>query len=202
MPEGDVRIGSFDTHIPRHSLPYVLAGGVILFFLFTRRNPPASSGTSSAGTDAAIASAQMASDQTAVELQMNLQQAQVQLAELAASTALEQQQLNQGYQLAAGINPGLQTQCIPLTTWYNLSRDITGNLVQQVRDGQLYMNIGANGVCFAPTQMGIMGHPPIVKNSTGLFSSSTSGYATTAGVAPPPAIGNILGQLYPYVYGY
>lgn len=202
MPEGDVRIGSFDTHIPRHSLPYVLAGGAILFFLLARRNPPANSAGSSASTEAAIASAQQASDQTSLELQMNLQQAQVQLAQLAASTALEQQQLNQGYQLAAGINPGLQTQCIPLTTWYSLDRSISGNLVQQVRDGQLYMNVGANGVCFAPTQQGIMGHPPIVKNSTGLFSSSTQGYATTAGAAPPPAIGSILGQLYPYVYGY
>lgn len=201
MPEGDVRIGSLDTHIPRKSFPFVLAGGAILFFLLSRKNA-APTGGSSGSADAAIAAAQQSSDQTAIELQQQTAQAQYQLASLAASTALEQQQLNQGYQVAAGLNPGLQTQCIPINTWYNLDKSITGNLVQQVRDGQLYMNIGANGVCFSPTQMGIQGHPPIVRNSQGLFSSSVSGYATTAGPAPPPAIGTILQNLYPYVYGY
>jgi hypothetical protein len=194
MPEGDVRIGSLDTHISRRSFPYVLAGGAIVAFLVLRNKPMGMPGTDNIA--ATVAAAQQSSDQTSLEFQQNLMAAQLQLQQLAASSAIEQQQLNQQYQLAAGVNPGLQTQCIPLTTWYNLSQDITRNLVQQVRDGQLYMNIGTQGVCFAPTQQGIQGHPPIVKNTSGIFGGSAQGYASTVGQPTPP----YLGQILPYIY--
>jgi hypothetical protein len=198
MPEGDVRIGGLDTHIPRKNFPFVLVGGALAaYILFLRPR-----GTAQPNIAGSVAAAQAASDQTSLEFAQLQSQVQLQLAQLAASTAVEKQQLNQQYQLAAGLNPGLQTQCIPLIDWYNTQTDIRGNLVQQVRDGQLYMSIGPQGVCFSPTQQGIAGHPPIVKNTTGLFSSSTRGYATTAQPAPQPGIYGVLGQILPYAYGY
>lgn len=200
MPEGDVRIGGLDTHVSQKAFPFVLVGGAIAaYILFKPRGMAVTSPGDISGT---VAAAQSASDQTSLEFAQLQAQVQYQLAQLAASNAIEKQQLNQQYQLAAGLNPGVQTQCISIVEWYNTAEDIRRNLVQQVRDGQLYMNIGPNGVCFAPTQQGIQGHPPIVKNTSGLFSSSSQGYATTVQPPSQPAIGSVLGTVLPYAFGY
>ena len=200
MPEGDVRIAGFDTHVSQRAFPFVLVGGAIAaYILFKPRAAAAGAPSNISGT---IAAAQTASDQTSLEFAQLQAQVQYQLAQLASSNALEQQQLNQQYQLAAGLNPGVQTQCISIVDWYNTAEDIRRNLVQQVRDGQLYMNLGPNGVCFSPTQQGIQGHPPIVKNTQGLFSSSSQGYASTVQQPPQPAVGSVLGTVLPYAFGY
>lgn len=198
MPEGDVKIGGLDTHVSQKAFPFVLVGGAIAAYILFKPRAPAGAPDISGS----VAAAQTASDQTSLEFAQLQAQVQYQLAQLAASNAIEKQQLNQQFQLAAGLNPGLQTQCLAYTEWYNTGEDIRRNLVQQVRDGQLYMNAGPNGICFAPTQQGLQGHPPIVSNKTGLFSSSTKGYATTVSQPQQPAIGSVLGTVLPYAFGY
>ncbi len=189
MPEGDVHILGADTHISKKRAPLLLAGGAIVVFLALRSRAaaPAAGPT----VDSSLAGARQQNNAFALEFYQAQTQAQFELAQLMASNSIQQQQLNQGYQLAAGINPGLLQQCIPLAQWYNLGSDIRDSLSNQVRNGQLFQSIGINGVCFAPTQMGISGHAPFVtaKSSRGLFSSGSSvtGPAGSVPGTPPPA---------------
>ncbi len=188
MPEGDVHILGSDTHISKKRAPFLLAGGAIVLFLALRSR--ASAGPSGPTVGAQLASNQQQNNAFALEFYQAQAQAQFELAQLMSSNAIQQQQLNQSYQLAAGINPGLLQQCIPLGQWYNLAKDVRNSLQSQTNNGQLFQSIGPNGICFAPTQMGVSGHAPFVtaRSSQGLFSSgsSVSGPAGSVPGTPPP----------------
>jgi hypothetical protein len=194
----DIRLLGADTHIPRRNLPIFLVGGAALLFVLFRGRQAAP--TSSPTVDQQLAGNLAQNDQTSLEFYQIQQQAQQQLAQLMSANMLQQQQMNQAYMLSAGLNPGLLQQCIPFQQWYNLQSDVRGNLTDQVRNGQLFQTIGANGICFGPTSAGIAGHQPYAtaRSSTGLFSSSSSITGPNVGQPPTtgqPAIGGIFDLL-------
>lgn len=178
----DVHILGAD--IPRSRLPLYLGGAALIGFIFLRSRTPNTAGPSAAADLSASNQAAMLN----LEYQMLQDQSQFQLAQLASMTSLQQQQLNEAYNISAGMNPGLLQNCIPYTEWYQLDSATRNSVMAQVNNGQLTMTPSLNGWCFTPTQMGIAGHPPIVTNrsSTGLFGSSgsTTGYPSTVGGAP------------------
>jgi len=182
MPEGDVHILGANIH--RSQLPLVLGVGAIAAYLLLRPRVAASGGTTGAvDTSGANAAAQLN-----LEYQMLQNQAAYQMQQLSAMTSLQQQQLTEAYNLQAGMNPGLLSNCIAYLDWYALDQTSRNAVQQQVNNGQLLMTPGSSGWCFTPTTMGVAGHPPLVtqRTNTGLFGSSGSvtGYPSTAGGAP------------------
>lgn len=187
--EGGVRILGADTHIPRKYAPWMVGGAAIVAYLALKgRN--SGQQRSQPTVDTAIAQAQQQDNAFALEFYQAQTQAAYQIAQLTQSNALEKQQLDQAYQLQAGLNPGLLAQTIPWAQWAGLTNDVKQSLLNQVNNGQLFMTQGANGITFGPTQQGIQGHPPLVtaKSSKGLFSSSSSvtGPAGSIPSQPPP----------------
>lgn len=178
----DVHILGAD--IPKGRLPLYLGGAVLIGFLLLRSRTQASAVNSAAADLSASNQAAMLN----LEYQMLQDQSQFQMAQLASMTSLQQQQLNEAYNLQAGMNPGLLQNCVPYTEWYQLDSATRNSVLAQVNNGQLTMSPSVNGWCFTPTQMGIAGHPPLVtqRTSTGLFGSSGSntGYPSTVGGAP------------------
>lgn len=188
MPEGDLRILGADTHLPKRTAPLVIAGGLVLAYLIFRGR---SQQTAMPTVDQAAAQAVQQNNAYALEFYQAQQQAAYQIQQLTAMNALEQQQLNQQYQLSAGLNPGLLAQTIPWNDFYNLPADVRNSLQSQVNNGQLFQTASASGVTFGPTQMGIQGHPYLVtaRSSSGLFggSSSVTGPAGSVPGTPPVA---------------
>jgi len=159
MPEGDIRVLGADTHIDRKYLPVLLLGGAAVLYLSFRSRPAPSS--TAPTVDQSLASNASANNSYALEFYQAQQQAAYEIMQLTAANALQQQQMNQSYQLAAGMTPGLLQQCISLTNWYALAADIRQSLQSQVANGTLYQTVGPGGsICFSPTQRGLAGAPP------------------------------------------
>jgi len=187
MPEGDVHILGADTHIPRKYAPWALGGAAIVAFLALRSR---ASSQQQPTVDQSLAQAQASGNSYALEFYQAQAQARQEIAQLTASNAIEKQQLDQAYQLQAGLNPGLLAQTIPFNQWYSLGNDVRQSILNQVANGQLYETVGPNGYTFGPTQAGVSGHAPLVtaRSSRGLFSASSTvtGPSGAVPITPPP----------------
>jgi hypothetical protein len=187
MPE-DVRIFGADTHIPRKTFPWALGGAALVAFLAFRSRPSQSANPTVA---AGIAGNTAQANADSLEFYRIQQQAATDLAQLMGANKLEMQAQEYQYNLAQSANPASQKMCIPLSTWYGLDNATRQSFQGRVNNGQLVETIGPDGICFTPTQQGLMGYMPYVRTSSkqGLFggSYSVTGPANaTAGTSAAP----------------
>jgi hypothetical protein len=100
-------------------------------------------------------------------------EANLELMQLTSANKLQEKQLDYQYALQAGVNPGLNKQCISWDTWFSLPAQQRKNINQQIKNGKLIAQPGIDGYCTTPTQIGFRGSEPLVSVDTdsGFFSS-------------------------------
>lgn len=100
-------------------------------------------------------------------------EANLELMQLTSANKLQDKQLDYQYALQAGVNPGLNKQCIPWDTWFSLPAAQRKNINQQIKNGKLIAQPGIDGYCTTPTQIGFRGSEPLVSVDTnsGFLSS-------------------------------
>ena len=156
-----VSVGGHD--VPKGRLLMIGAGAAVVLYLVVKsKQMPA---------PVTPAGANLPGNNT--EFAMITAQASDQFAALQASTALEQRRIDSAFQLQAGIDPGLQRTCISFPKWLELDAATKSNLTLQVKRGTMIQTVTTQGVCFTPTDTGIMGYQQqvSVKTNRGFFSS-------------------------------
>lgn len=192
----DIRLFGADTHVPKKGFPWLLGAAGVVAVLALRSRPK-----SSAPASQDLASIQSA-NQDSAEFYKIQAQASYDLAQLTAANKLEMQAQENQYKIAMASNPASQKMCIPLSTWYGLDAATRKSFQGRVNNGQLVETIGPDGICFTPTQQGVMGYMPYTTTTSkqGLFGGSysvTGPAQPTAGNsaapnAPPPSIFSFL----------